>query len=295
MAASHEVLASLNEDMALEHGAIFQYVIHAVQLRDTAIADAVKRVAREEMWHFEWLAEAVRDRGGEPTLDRAPLFVAASLGESLRKDVATEGSALSHYERTLDVVGDSDPDLTALVERIMDDERHHAAVFERLADGVESQGEQAYAAAARIQPSDFGVIGPTMASEYAGILQFLWNKYGCGDCEQGEQYFDLAIDEMRHAGWAASYVAGMGVPQPAPVPADRVVFVRSVAQARERAESFEQSAQALYAAKAPEATNPDLRSDMERAADQHVFHRRILARMAAGSGTGSASPEDLSD
>ena len=281
MATSPEVLAALNEDLALEHGAIFQYVIHSVQLRDTAIADAVKRVAREEMWHFEWLAEAIRDRGGEPTLDRAPLFVSASLGESLRTDVATEGGALAHYERTLDVLGESDPDLTALIERIMDDERHHAAAFARLADGVETDGEQAYAATPHIQPSDFGVIGPTMASEYAGILQYLWNKYGCGDCEQGEHYFDLAIDEMRHAGWAASYVAGMGVPQAVEVPADKVAFVRSAAEAHERAQTLEQQAEALYAVKAPEAVSPHLRSDLERAAVQHAFHRRVLDAMSA--------------
>jgi bacterioferritin len=281
MVTSPEVLVALNQDLALEHGAIFQYVIHSVQLRDTAIADAVKRVAREEMWHLEWLAEAIRDRGGEPTLDRAPLFLSASLGESLRTDVATEGDALSHYERTLEILGESDADLTALIERIMDDERHHAAVFARLADGVDTDGEQAYEATPRIQPSDFGVIGPTMATEYAGILQYLWNKYGCGDCEQGEQYFDLAIDEMRHAGWAASYVAGMGVPQAAEVPADKVAFVRSAAQARERALVFEQQAEMFYAAKSPEAENPDLRSDLERATTQHAFHRRVLEGMSA--------------
>ena len=281
MLASPEIIASLNDDLALEHGAIFQYIIHSVQLRDTPLADAVKRMAREEMWHLEWLAEAIRDRGGEPTLERAPVFVSAGMGESLRTDVETEGAALSHYEATLAIIGDSDPGLRALIERIMDDERHHAAQFTQLAAEVEAGGEPAYAATGRIQPSDFGVIGPTMTTEYAGILQYLWNKYGCGDCEQGELYFDLAIDEMRHAGWAASYVAGMGVPQAVEVPADKVAFVRSAAEAHERAQTLEQQAEALYAVKAPEAVSPHLRSDLERAAVQHAFHRRVLDAMSA--------------
>ena len=279
MAASDKVIESLNADLALEHGAIFQYVIHSVQLRDTAIADSVKRAAREEMWHFEWLAEAIRDRGGEPTLERADLFVSAVMGDSLRTDVATEQAALDHYRETLSLIGDSDPDLTALVERIMDDEKHHALLFERLAETVEKDGEAAFAATPLIQPSDFAVIGPAMATEYAGILQYLFNKYGCGDCEKGEGYFEMAIDEMRHAGWAASYVAGMGAPQAAPVPADRVAWVGSATEALERAKGFELQAEALYAAKTPEAANPDLRGDMERAAFQHGFHRRRLGGM----------------
>jgi bacterioferritin len=280
MAASPAILDSLNQDLALEHGAILQYVLHAVQLRDTPIADRVKRAAREEMWHFEWLAEAIRDRGGELSLERADVFLSAAMAESLGKDVETEGMALRHYVQTLEVVGDSDPDLTALVERIMDDERHHRELFGRLAEGVERDGEAAYAATPLIQPSDFGVIGPTVVSEYAGILQYLWNKYGCGDCDQGEQYFDLAVDEMRHAGWAASYVAGMGVPQAAEVPADMVASVHSVQEAHERARQVEDFAEGFYAAKAPEAANPDLRSDMERAAFQHGFHRRQLGQMS---------------
>jgi bacterioferritin len=280
MATSPKVLASLNEDLALEHGAIMQYVVHAVQLRDTALADQVKRMAREEMWHFEWLAEAIRDHGGTPGLDRAPLFVAASLAQSLRTDVATEAEALSHYESTLQTVGGSDPELAALIERIMEDERHHATYFKRLAEQVEEAGEDAFAATPLIQPADFSVVGPAVLNEYTGVLQYLWNKYGCGDCEVEEDYFELAIDEMRHAGWAVSYVAGTGVPHVADVPSDSVAWVRSSDEAMERARTVERVAEAFYATKAPTAVNPDLRADLERAAGQHWFHRHILDRMS---------------
>jgi bacterioferritin len=279
MATSPDVLQSLDRDLALEHGAIMQYVIHAVGLRDTPIADTVKRAAREEMWHLEWLVEAITERGGEPTLDRADIFISAANGESLRRDVATEEAALSHYAITLGLVGDSDPDLKALVERIVDDERHHKEMFGKLADRVERDGEHAYAATPAIQPSDFGVIGPAIASEYTGVLTYLWNKYGCGDCEQGEQYFDMAVEDMRHVGWVASYVAGMGAAQPPAVPSDKVHFIHSTGEAKAAAGTFEESAESFYAAKTPEAANPDLRSDMERAATQHAFHRRQLEHM----------------
>ena len=39
---------------------------------------------------------------------------------------------------------------------------------------------------------------------------------------------------------------------------------------------FEGAAEALYAERAPQAANPDLRSDMERAATQSAYHRRKL-------------------
>lgn len=279
MATSSDVLESLRGDLALEHGAILQYVVHAVQLRDTALADPVKRIAREEMWHFEWLVEAITERGGEPTLERADMFLSAAIGESLREDVDTEKMALAHYARTLEIVGDSDPDLTALIEQIVDDERHHRARFGRLADQVEREGEEAYTATPCIQPSDLPVIGAAMVSEYAGILTYLMNKYGSGDCEQGEQYFDLAIDEMRHAGWVAGHAAGMGIPQAPPVPLGTVAFVHSTGEAKAASERLEGMAESLYAAKTAAAGDPDLRDDMERAAAQHAYHRRQIGEM----------------
>jgi bacterioferritin len=279
MAASTEVLASLNGDLALEHGAILQYVIHGTQLRDVAVTDLVKRVAREEMWHFEWLAEAIRDRGGEPALDRADVFTSLSLAESMRADVETEGRALAHYERTLEVIGDSDEDLTRLIERIMSDERAHRTTFERLGAQAVSAGEESWAPAPRTGPQDLPVAGATIGNEYATVLQYLMNKYGCGDCDQAEDYFDLAVDEMRHMSWAASYVVGLAPPQPPPVPSDRVRFVHGTAEARELAELLETSAAEFYAVKIEEASSDSLRGELSRASEQHDYHRYRVSRL----------------
>ena len=277
MATSPEILASLNEDLALEHGAIVQYVIHGVQLRDAAITDPVRKTAREEMGHFEWLTEAIRERGGEPALDRADVFLSASMGDSLREDVATEGRALAHYARTLEVIGGSDAELTHLIERIVDDERHHSVTFEQLAEGVSTDGESAYAAHPMMGPEDLAVVGPTIGLEYATVLQYLLNKYGCGDCEQAEDYFEFAVDEMRHLGWAATYLPGLvAAPKPPDVPVDRVAVVRTVAEAREAAAALESTAAEFYSAKIVEATSEALAGDLARAASQHEYHRYRL-------------------
>ena len=280
MSTSPEVLAALNEDLALEHGAILQYVIHGVQLRDVGTTDAVRKIAREEMWHFEWLAEAIHDRGGEPALDRADVFLSVSMGQSMSEDVATEDKALAYYARTLDLVGDSDPELTHLIERIVADERHHRVAFERLAAEVQAGGDSAYAAHPMMGPEDLAVVGPTIGVEYATVLQYLFNKYGCGDCEQGEQYFEFAVDEMRHLSWAATYVPGVvATPMPPDVPVDRVHFVRSTAEARSAAEMLEETAAEFYSAKIAEAKSADLAEDLSRAAAQHEYHRYRLGGM----------------
>jgi bacterioferritin len=276
MATSEEILASLDRDLALEHGAIVQYAVQGMQLRDSALSDPVRRMAREEMWHFEWLAEAIRDRGGTLSLERADVFLSVSMGESMAKDVDTEDLALEHYAHTLELVADSDPDLTALIDRIVSDERSHRDAFAALAHQVQADGEEAYAAHALTGPADIPVIGSTLGLEYAAILQYLWNKYGSGDCEQGETHFELAIDEMRHAGWVGAYLPGVVSPVAPPVPVERVRAVSSAEEASDAALLVEQQAAAHYAETTPQAQAAGLARDLARAASQHAYHRFLL-------------------
>jgi len=169
MGTNQKIIDALCLDMAKEHGAIYQYMIHAAQLRDTLLAEKIMDMAREEMWHFDWLVDAIKDRGGQPTLDRAAVFMSAALGDSVRADVAAEEDALDHYERTLDVIGDTDPALTRLIERIMDDERHHKAAFVRMAEAIARDGEGAYASTPLIQPPEAGLLGSVLAVEYGDV------------------------------------------------------------------------------------------------------------------------------
>jgi bacterioferritin len=276
MATNEEIVGALNVDLSMEHGAIFQYMVHAAQLRDSVLAAKVMDMAREEMWHFDWLVEAIRDRGGEPTLERADVFLSSGLAESVRTDVATEQGALDHYERTLALIGDDDLKLSRLIERIMDDERHHMASFARMAEDIGREGEDAFAAAPRIRPEEMGVVGPVLAIEYEGILQYLWAKYGCGHGEESEGFFELAIDEMRHGYWAGGYLGGMGEPRAPAVPVESVAPVSSLDEAREAALVHERKAQGLYATAPESAVNPDLKSDLDRARFQHGYHRFVL-------------------
>ncbi len=280
MSDSAEIIASLKVDLALEHAAIIQYVIHGVLLRDVGLTDPVRKTAREEMWHFEWLSEAIRDRGGEPVLDRDEVFLPLSLAESMREDVAAEQRAISHYTKTLEVIGDSDRTLTRLIERIVADERHHHKTFEHLASQITEAGEGAVSAHPIMGPEDMAVVGPTIGTEYGTILQYLFNKYGCGDCDKGERYFEFAVDEMRHLSWVATFVPGLGDPVPPPVPFDSVRFPHSSGEAHDAADQIEMRAAEFYSAKVGEAKNEALRDELERALGHHEFHRAELENMS---------------
>jgi rubrerythrin len=195
------------------------------------------------------------------------------------EDVAAEDRALAHYAKTLALVGESDAELTELIERIVADERHHHVVFERLTVEVRAAGDAAYVAHPIAGPEDIAVIGPTIGTEYQSVLQYLWNKYGCNDCERGEQYFEFAVDEMRHLGWVASYVAGLGDPVPPDVPSERVRAVGSTADARKASGALEKTVAAFYPPMIDDAKSEGLREDLARALGQHDFHRKVLRRM----------------
>jgi bacterioferritin len=276
---SQEVLDSLAVDLAKEHGAIVQYIIHAGQLRDSVLFASVMAAAREETWHMEWLIEAIRDRGGEPVLDRAEVVTGDGLVANLQADMAAEDGALAHYEVTLGLIGDTDEELTRLVQRIMDDERYHRTSFSRMAERVGAEGEQAFRPSAVTSPADAGTTAPMIGLEYEGLLQYLWNKYGAGDTEVSETYFELAINEMRHLRWVATCLAGLGAPPAPPVPVDAVARVEGEAAARREAERYEDRAAGVIGRVTDGVSGEPMRDTMRRIAYQHDWHRFQLEHL----------------
>lgn len=280
MRASQEVIDSLNVDLAKEHGAIIQYLLHGGQVRDTVLRCSVFENAREEMWHMEWLTEAIRDRGGTPTLERQEsIAYTDGIVSNLRADVDAESDALAHYEKTLAVIGDSDEELTTLVNRIMDDERHHRASFALMADKVGAAGEDGFRAKPAIAPADAGAAAPMVGLEYEGLLQYLQNKYGVEDKDVSEAYFELATNEMRHMKWVATCFGGLPAAPPPPNPKDRLVVVEGEAQAHSRADEYERKAQGLIAEVRGKLAGEDIGRELERIGYQHGYHRFQIAHM----------------
>jgi rubrerythrin len=204
------------------------------------------------------------------------------VSRSIEVDVATEDAALAHYATTLELVGETDRGLTALIARIIDDEHHHRAGFARLADRIAADGDAAHSAKPDIDPKDFAVIGPVIATEYGGTLQYILNKSGVGDCDAADTYFELAVDEMRHILWAASYTAGFGEPQAPPPPPDWVAYPAGEDDALRMATELERRAEPFYTAMVSQASDTRLKSDLGRAGGNHDYHRHLLAVMSKG-------------
>lgn len=269
-----EVLRSPNVDLAKEHGAIVQYVLHAAQARDSVLISSIMTAAREEMWHMDWLTEAIRERGGKASINRQePVFTSEGLIRSLEADVEAENDALDHYAKTLELIGDSDEQLTRLIERIMDDERHHRTSFTRMGALVGSKGEEAFRASPEMSPTDAATAAPMVELEYEGLLQYLQNKYGVEDKEESETYFELAVNEMRHLRWVGTCMMGLGVPQPPPAPTDRVERVDGSEAALRRADDYERKASEMIGRIRAAVAGETIAAEMRRIDYQHGYHR----------------------
>ena len=54
----------LNKDLADEHISVIRYLIHAYQVgEDTPLGSILLSMAREEMWHTDWLGDLIGELG----------------------------------------------------------------------------------------------------------------------------------------------------------------------------------------------------------------------------------------
>ena len=65
-----QIVELLQKDMRGEHQAIIQYLQHAYALGEGELAGQIEAIAREEMRHLDWLADASVELGGYPSMER---------------------------------------------------------------------------------------------------------------------------------------------------------------------------------------------------------------------------------
>jgi bacterioferritin len=93
-----EVIALLNRDIEGEHAAIIQYLVHAYAIGEGEMACEIEAIAREEMRHLDWLAEAVTELGGVPSFTRGEMRTAGKTVTSwMKNDVLAEEDAIKMY------------------------------------------------------------------------------------------------------------------------------------------------------------------------------------------------------
>lgn len=273
------VIESLNVDLQKEHAAIVMYLAHALRMGRHGIAEDVRRISREEMWHMEWLGEAITELGGKPSVARDEVFNPDSIRASLQKDLEAEQGAVEHYKHTLSLLGEDDEHLRRLIERIVDDERAHEARFRELIGEVERLGERALHPVEMISMRDAETIAPNIQREYQGLLQYMWNKFACGEGEEAEKQFEISVNEMRHMTWLGGWIIGTTTPQLAFPKGSDVETPSSCDASLAVADDYEQTAMSEYMHSRDVVVDEGLRTLLNHIIYQHDYHQFQLQEL----------------
>ena len=204
---SDKYVGMLNKALESEHAAIIQYLTHAYAMGECVIACEIEAIAREEMRHFDWLAEAIVDLGGVPSIERGDMRLETrEVVDWMRDDVQQEEEAVAMYEGYIKEIRDSR--IRRLLRRILSDERAHHSKFEHMVEEAEEAGlkdMRDFRQDRVAQVLDLGI-----AYEYAAVLQYLFQSYMTSNATIRRELEDQAINQMQHLGWLAEELVDCG-------------------------------------------------------------------------------------
>ncbi|NPV52023.1 MAG: hypothetical protein HPY71_00675 [Firmicutes bacterium] len=212
----------LADDARDEHAAIVQYLRHAWAFQDEGLRAKLEGIARDEMWHFDWLSEKIVELGGKPSSERSRIEVGGVLLDLIDVDIKAEEAAIAQYQKHLSEIDDEG--IKLLIRKIISDETRHRETFKKIKELLEGPGASSAAIVVEAAPAGgtgddgpadlLGRLDQGVRHEYTVILKYLMQSYASGDCEAGHEIWESAIDEMKHLGWLAeSLVEHGGVPK----------------------------------------------------------------------------------
>lgn len=218
-----EIIRLLNDDIRLEHGAIIQYLQHAYVLGEGEVRTGIEEIAREEMYHLQWLSEMVAHLGGVPSLERGEVFLDAPEPSGLMAlNFAAEEGAIRQYLDHITRI--DDPKVVSLIERILQDEREHQGEFTSLKEQLalmppaealpfSPEGPQG------VETPAIDGLNEAFHGEYSTMVQYLRQAFVGFSCPDQRRMSDLSIEAMKHMGWLAERMVDLGgKPNPMPLP-----------------------------------------------------------------------------
>ena len=127
----------LNEALATEIVCVLRYRRHhymATGIHAKSVAAEFMEHAVEEQQHADWIAERIRQLGGEPDFNPEGLLTRShaqysggpSLVDMIREDLIAERIAIESYMEMIRFFGDNDPTSRRLMEKILEQEEEHA-------------------------------------------------------------------------------------------------------------------------------------------------------------------------
>jgi bacterioferritin len=214
MSDKQAIVELLNADLRDEHAAIIQYLQHAYAIGEGEEAGEIEAIAREEMRHLDWLADAIVELGGKPDMDRGEVDLTGSGPvEWMARDILAEERAIAQYKAHIAAI--EDERIQRLLRRILSDEESHRDDFADLADelaeeGAEAPGTLESRSPTEASPGVVDILQTGVQHEYTVILQYLYHDFVMPNCEVGRELEMQAINEMQHLGWLAEELAEMG-------------------------------------------------------------------------------------
>lgn len=279
-----DALAPLQDALRWEHAAIVQMLLHAYRLNDLQTIHTLEGIARQDMRHFKWLAEAVVALGGEPTLERAPVYLEPASGAVwLARDVALTEEAVARYRQALDTAPSGE--LHRLYSRLLADELDHR---ERLIGLVEywrtrpepvTPLELDHCAEHHTDAQTLGFLEFAIGHEYEVILQYLHHSFLMPDQKVSRDMEEIAIEEMRHLGWLSEKLVDRGG---CPFwEAKRLEHSNDAVEMLELDQAREIEVEADYQQITAAMADPEIRRLFDRIGEHETYHAGVIGEMIA--------------
>jgi len=266
-----KIIALLNQDLQGEHGAIIQYLVHAYAMGEGEMACEIEAIAREEMRHFDWLAETIVSLGGTPSIKRGDMRTGGeTVPDWMKNDVLQEKDAIYLYEEHIRAIGDSK--IKRLLQRILSDEKSHRGDFEHFVNKAQKEGAKDLRGSREDRIAR--VLNWGIEHEYTVILQYLLHSYTTPNEDVKKEMDDQAINEMQHLGWLSEKMVGKkGTPRIEHTEVDKSAKTADMLRADIK---IEKKVAAEYDRAAKEIEEPDLKELLIRIRDHEVYHADLF-------------------
>ena len=203
----------LNKDLADEHISVIRYLVHAYQAgEDTPLGSMLLSMAREEMWHMDWLGDVLGELGAEP--DMVPGVYPhdpTSNASLLRSYIAWEDNLIVGYAKQAEQV--QDPEIKRVLMQQSKESAVHSKRFAAMLEKLGPEGEEplSYQDTGEFTHRMVGTLQDEMSDEYKLVLQhlrhaFVFEDEGC----VGEELELTAMRHMKHLSHFAEELAESG-------------------------------------------------------------------------------------
>jgi bacterioferritin len=272
---NQELLRMLSFDMESEHAAIIQYLNHAYGIGEGEIACEVEAIAREEMRHFDFLAEKIIDIGGKISLERGNMRLGGqSVEDWMKNDVLLEEDAIGPYSKQIEII--DEPDIVVLLRRILSDEKAHHEKFSHFVKKSKVENMRDIRGSLENDVNKFLNWG--IGHEYTVILQYLLHSYLANDEKTKNELQDQATNEMQHLGWLAEELVGQnGNPR---IEHDAINRSRSVQNMLKADIKLEKHVSAEYNRGAREIISDEkMKKLIIRIRDNEIYHAEVFGKL----------------